>query len=71
MVCPVTFTIHSGNVVYMLYQKEWWSYSTPIKNMAFANPYSLLWSPYGIWQTIIFSSCGFFFLLFFFFAFLA
>jgi len=55
----------------MLYQKEWWSYSTPIKNMAFANPYSLLWSPYGIWQTIIFSSCGFFFLLFFFFAFLA
>jgi len=25
----------------------------------------LLWSPYGIGQTIIFSSCGFFFLLFF------
>ena len=24
-----------------------------------------LWSPYGIWQTIIFSSCGFFFFFFF------
>jgi len=27
---------------------------------------SFLWSPYGIGQTIIFSSCGFFFLSFFF-----
>jgi len=28
-----------------------------------------LWSPYGIGQTIIFSSCGFFFFFFFFFVF--
>jgi len=45
---------------------------TPVNNIymntqliCHTSPYDWLWPPYGIWQAIIFSCCGFYLLLFF------